>query len=96
MLNEVCAADPSEHGLILGDPVGYALTLDALTHPGPADPSRIPASTCSETFIPHGDPAGSTAFGQSIARFTTGILDPNRWVTSEPPLPAYARPYARP
>ena len=95
VLDDVCPADPSEHGLILGDPVGYALTLDALTHPGPADPARIPADTCSQTFIPHGDPAGAPAFLQTLARFTTGLVDPTRWVTSEPRLPAYARPYAR-
>ena len=95
VLNQVCPADPSEHGLILGDPVGYALTLDALTHAGPADPDRIPASTCDQTFIPHGDPSGSAAFLQSVARFTTGLADPSRWVTAEPRLPAYARPYAR-
>jgi hypothetical protein len=94
VLNEVCAADPSEHGLILGDPVGYALAFDALTHPGPADPARIPASTCQQTFIPHGDPAGSAAFLQSVARFGAGLLDPSRWVGSEPPLPRYARGYA--
>ena len=95
VLNEVCPADPSEHGLILGDPVGYALALDALTHRGPADPGRIPASTCNQTFIPHGDPTGSPAFLQSVARFATGLADPTRWVTSEPPVPAYARRYAR-
>ena len=42
-LQDVCAADPSEHGVILGDPVGYALTLDALTPPrsrGPLPPAR--------------------------------------------------------
>jgi triacylglycerol lipase len=91
---DVCPADPSEHGLILGDPVGYALTLDALTHPGPADPARISAATCLQTFIPHGDPAGSGAFLETLARFTTGLLDPGRWVGSEPPVPAYAAAYA--
>ncbi len=94
VLNQVCAADPSEHGLILGDPVGYALALDALTHPGPADPSRIPASTCQQTFIPHGDLLGSYVFGDTLVRFTTGLLDPGRWVGAEPPVPAYASAYA--
>lgn len=93
MLQDVCAADPSEHGIILGDPVAYALALDALTHRGPARPSRLPATTCQETFIPHGDAAGSYVFLQGVARFATGLTDPRRWVDREPPVPAYARPW---
>ena len=92
VLNAVCPLDPSEHGLILGDPVGFALTLDALTHAGPADPARIPPSTCQQAFIPHGDPIGALAFGQTLLRFATGLADPRRWVAAEPSLPAYARP----
>ena len=92
MLQDVCGQDPSEHGLILGDPVAYALALDALTHPGAANVSRLPADTCAQTFIPHGDLAGSPVFLRAVGRFTTGLLDPTRWVDREPPLPAYARP----
>lgn len=91
LLQDVCAQDPSEHGLILGDPVAYALALDALTHAGAARPGRLPADTCSQTFIPHGDAAGSPVFLQAVARFATGLLDPTRWVDREPPLPSYAR-----
>lgn len=91
MLQDICAQDPSEHGVILGDPVAYALVLDALTHPGPADPARLPADTCQQTFIPHGDAPGSYVFLQGVARFATGLSDPRRWVDAEPPVPPYAR-----
>ena len=91
ILQDVCAQDPSEHGLFLGDPVAYALALDAITHAGPADVDRLPADTCDQTFIPHGDPAGSPVFLQAVARFATGLLDPTRWVDREPAVPAYAR-----
>lgn len=91
ILQDVCVQDPSEHGLILGDPVAYALALDAITHTGPADVDRLPADTCDQTFIPHGDPAGSPVFLQAVARFATGLLDPTRWVDREPAVPAYAR-----
>lgn len=91
LLQDVCAQDPSEHGLILGDPVAYALTLDALTHRGGADAERLSTDTCEQTFIPHGDLAGSPVFLQAVARFATGLLDPTRWVSREPPLPPYAR-----
>ncbi len=90
-LQDVCAHDPVDHNLLLGDPIGYALAVDAITHPGPADPSRIPASACQQTFIPHGDFAGASAGLASVARFFTGLTDPRRFVSSEPPLPAYAR-----
>ena len=52
LLQDVCPADPVEHNLILGDPLAYALAVDAITHQGPADPARIPASTCQQLFIP--------------------------------------------
>jgi triacylglycerol lipase len=91
LLQDICVQDPSEHGLILGDPLAYALALDAITHRGPARASRLPADTCSGTFIPGFDPVGSTAFFQSVARFTAGLTDPTRWVDAEPSLPAYAR-----
>ena len=40
----VCPGDAYEH-LTIGtiDPVAYALAVDALTHPGPADPARRPS-----------------------------------------------------
>jgi hypothetical protein len=40
-IQDVCPADPSEH-LAIGtqDLVAYDLAVDALTHPGPADPDR--------------------------------------------------------
>ncbi len=91
LLQRVCPTDPVEHNLILGDPVTYALAVDAITHEGPADPARIPRSTCQQLFIPHGDFAGASAGLTSIARFFTGILDPRRFVKAEPPLPAYAQ-----
>ncbi|CAI9413959.1 lipase family alpha/beta hydrolase [Nocardioides sp. T2.26MG-1] len=91
LLQDVCVQDPSEHGLILGDPVAYALALDAITHAGPADVGRLPDDTCDQTFIPNGDLAGSPVFLRAVGRFATGLADPTRWVDREPPVPAYAR-----
>ncbi len=91
LLQDVCAQDPVDHNLLLGDPIGYALAVDAITHPGVADPRRIPASACQQTFIPNGDFAGASAGLASVVRFFTGLLDPRRFVSSEPPVPAYAR-----
>jgi pimeloyl-ACP methyl ester carboxylesterase len=91
LLQDVCAQDPSEHAMLLGDPVAFDLVLDALRHPGPADVARLPAETCSQAFIRGGDPAGAPVLVQGVARFFTGLADPRRWVDAEPPLPRYAR-----
>jgi hypothetical protein len=50
---QICPLDVYEH-LTIGtvDPVAYALAVDALTHPGPADPTRIPPSVCSQVTMP--------------------------------------------
>lgn len=95
VVQDVCAADPVEHGLILGDPVTYAVVLDALTHRGSARPQRLPVPPCRQAFIPNGDPAGSAAFLQTVASFSTGLLDPRRMISAEPRLPKYARDAAR-
>jgi hypothetical protein len=44
-IQDLCPADPSEH-LAIGtqDKVAYDLAIDALQHPGPADPARAAAS----------------------------------------------------
>jgi hypothetical protein len=50
---DVCPTDPAEH-LLVGttDPTTYALVMDALTHPGPADPKRISKAVCLQLIQP--------------------------------------------
>jgi triacylglycerol esterase/lipase EstA (alpha/beta hydrolase family) len=91
-LQDVCPANTAEH-LAIGtyDPVAYALAMDALTHRGPADPSRIPASVCAETFMPGVDPRTfavnfADASNQIFVSLTT---DPR--VDAEPVLKSYTR-----
>ncbi|BBH17570.1 hypothetical protein Back2_18570 [Nocardioides baekrokdamisoli] len=50
---DLCPSDVYEH-LAVGtiDPVTYALATDALSHPGPALPSRISRSACSQILMP--------------------------------------------
>ena len=88
LIQDVCPLRPVDHGNMSGDAVTYAIALDALTHPGPADPARIPASTCSQSSMPG-------------ARYENGlqpVIDeiasggPEwEYVTEEPPLKPYAR-----
>ena len=50
---DLCPSDPYEHLSIgLVDPVAYALAVDALNHPGPADPKRIGLEVCAQDVHP--------------------------------------------
>jgi pimeloyl-ACP methyl ester carboxylesterase len=103
---DVCPLDLSDH-IAVGtiDATAYALAVDALTHPGPAQPSRIPASTCLQLLMPGvlspaSVPAALTALTQSppelgVATAAVGA----GWIASalsgapdlhsEPALPCY-------
>ncbi|MEV4423395.1 hypothetical protein AB0L40_26005 [Patulibacter sp. NPDC049589] len=52
-VQDVCPGDLSEH-LLVGTTsnTAYALAMDALTHDGPADPSRITPATCAAPLMP--------------------------------------------
>jgi hypothetical protein len=55
VLQDVCALRPIEHFVLVGDAVAYALAVDALTHPGGADPARVSRTTCLQTLMPGAD-----------------------------------------
>lgn len=97
---DICPADTYEHNAIgTVDPVAYTLAVDALTHPGPADPSRIPQSVCLQTFMPgvnplnvganllalRGAPGVISVGATFLAPTTTGVQN----TSSEPPLACY-------
>jgi len=91
-LQEICPANVNEH-IAIGtyDPVAYALAMDALDHPGPADPSRIPASVCDEVLMPGVDPRTfaanlADAYNQIFVSLTS---DPR--VDAEPKLKPYTQ-----
>ena len=97
-VQEICPNDTSDH-LAMGsyDAVGYALAVDALTHAGTADKSRIPSSVCAQPF--HEGVNGATfpsdyaGYLQAIGNNQSDTPKP----TSEPPLRCYvfaACPYA--
>jgi triacylglycerol lipase len=59
VIQDLCPARPIDHLLLAADAVAFALALDALTHPGPADPSRFDPATCLQTIIPGADLAAA-------------------------------------
>jgi triacylglycerol lipase len=91
MVQSICVGRFVEHVGLLGDAVAYAITLDALTHAGPADPDRIPRSVCRRALLPGIDvTAYLNALPVFVANFAATALTAT-WVAAEPPL----RPYAR-
>jgi hypothetical protein len=89
-IQTVCPADGSEHlGVGIYDNTAYQLALDALTHPGPASPSRVAATTCLSPLMPGIDPSTFAAdYAQTLASVASAVAASPR-TTSEPPLACY-------
>jgi triacylglycerol esterase/lipase EstA (alpha/beta hydrolase family) len=89
-VQDICPNDASEH-LAMGsyDPVGYALALDAFTHPGTADAARIDRAVCAQPFQPGVNPA---TFASDYAGYAAAIGQAQQQaptVDAEPPLRCY-------
>jgi Lipase (class 2) len=89
-IQTVCPADVTEHlGVGIYDNTAYQLALDALTHPGPANPSRVAATTCLSPLMPGIDPSTFAAdYAQTLASVASAVAASPR-TTSEPPLACY-------
>jgi triacylglycerol esterase/lipase EstA (alpha/beta hydrolase family) len=89
-VQQVCPGHVADH-LAMGsyDPVGYALALDAITHSGPAQASRIALTVCAEAFQPG---VQASTFAAEDAKYDQEIGEtfasyPH--ARSEPPLRCY-------
>jgi Lipase (class 2) len=94
-VQDICPSDVSEH-LAMGsfDPVAYALAMDAFTHPGPANPARIPPSVGLSLFQPGVDPLTfATNYANYVANAAT-VLATSPRVNAEPPLAPYVFAHA--
>jgi triacylglycerol lipase len=81
-VQDICPGRPVEHLLLAGDAVTWELTVDALTHPGGADPDRISPFACVKLALP-----GATLDWPEREADTTNAS----FVSSEPDLRGYAR-----
>lgn len=88
MIQDVCPARPVSHVGLAVDAPTSAVVLDALTHPGPADPARVDRRTCLQA-TDHGAPLGGLR-GDPLG-LLTGPLGAE-WTAAEPALRDYARP----
>lgn len=97
-VQNICPADIDEH-LLVGtiDPTAYALAMDALDHPGPANPARISRSVCRQIYQPGVNPLSASTYINALGAlpgvFGAAIPGFNPFgapmVTSEPPLACY-------
>jgi pimeloyl-ACP methyl ester carboxylesterase len=93
-IQDLCPLDPSEH-LAIGtqDKVAYDLAIDALDHPGPADPARAAASDpgiCTPlALMPGIDPATyPTDLASAAADLALNTATATQ-INAEPPLACY-------
>ena len=82
LVQDLCRGRPVEHLLLAGDAVTWELTIDALTHPGPAVAARVPPLACLKLALP-----GATLDYPRRVADTSGA----DYADAEPPVRSYAR-----
>jgi hypothetical protein len=87
---DICPLNVADHLAYYYDPVAYAIVLDALTHPGPADPARIDRSVCTQLSMPYVKPTDIPTY--TVHLYNAIFID--RFVNephtgNEPPLKCY-------
>jgi hypothetical protein len=91
---DLCPLDLYEH-LTIGtvDPVAYALVMDALTHAGPARPSRVGPSVCLQLYQPGVDPLSAPTYLKALSAVPglVGVATPNVNLVGAPEVKAEPR-----
>ena len=87
----VCPGRPVHHGGLVHDAVAWALTLDALTHPGPASVARAGLAPCTRTTMPGVSEAEATQGNLLLYTSAAQAFSQHDGVSEEPPVRAYAR-----
>ncbi len=90
-IQDLCPGRVVEHAQQAYDPVDWAVGIDALAHPGPADLSRFDPAVCSEAVMPFVDPATAAVGGANIYLVAGQRQGTYQGKTEhEPPLRDYA------
>ncbi len=92
VIQDVCPNHDPDHFEMADDGAVWAVALDALTHPGPADPSRVPRTDCAWVYPPSADWATEPTFlarGSSNAAMASSQAPK---LSNEPPLRCYMLP----
>jgi triacylglycerol lipase len=95
LIQRVCPGRQVSHITTGVDSVSYAALIDAITHRGPASPSRFSPRVCDRPFAPLLDEQltrdGIAALIDIAARRTVAGSDGTKLLSAEPPVRAYAR-----
>ena len=89
-IQDICPLDLNEH-LAIGtyDPVAYALAIDALFHPGPADAARVGLAPCAQTLMPGVNPLTFPTDEASSVASVVQAYGTYPAISAEPPLRCY-------
>jgi pimeloyl-ACP methyl ester carboxylesterase len=88
-IQDVCPGRSVGHVQAIYDAAFFAVALDAFTHEGPADPSRIDPSVCSAYVPPGVDPADATTRTYALYANAFRAIPFAARTKSEPPLRDY-------
>ncbi|HKN89768.1 MAG TPA: lipase [Acidimicrobiia bacterium] len=88
-VQDVCPGRVVEHIEMVFDAATYGVVLDALTHPGPAEVSRVDKGLCLQKTMPGVSPGDLTAGEVDFWTHAPPKLGEHQ-VKAEPPLAAYA------
>jgi len=91
LIQDVCPGRQVSHIGTALDSVTWALSADAIAHPGPAKVSRLPADVCSHPYGPGLDEAATTNLLQAADSLTAGRNANQPKVRREPKLRAWVK-----
>lgn len=90
-VQDVCPGRYVGHIQSAADATYYAVVLDALTHDGPASPSRVDRFSCAAVTMPYVDPADALARTAALYAICGVVQTQHAKVDAEPPLKPYVR-----
>ena len=89
-MQDICPLNVADHLAYYYDPVGYAVVMDALEHPGPADAARIDRSVCTQISMPYVNVTDIPTYTLHIYNaIFVDRLHAEPQTTAEPPLKCY-------
>jgi hypothetical protein len=95
-VQDICPGRYVGHVQSTWDAAYYAVVIDALTHPGPADPARVDRSYCSRQAMPMVDPVVGWENTANVYIVAGQRQTPYPKTTSELPLKDYVTAGAMP
>jgi hypothetical protein len=92
LIQHVCPGRKVGHIGTAVDSVTFAAFVDAISHPGPARVSRLPADVCSQPYAPGLDPTTTAALVSDSGAITTSQTAQQPTVRAEPKVKRYFLP----